>query len=231
MAPLFQCPFCYDKCVVRNRGKSTEVPWRAPVNLMNHLSYSHLDTGVGSASLASYHSHVLQALIKRLRDPDSSHIGVHPKLRLLVWIDVANVDFAADEVLLEMMRDASTRLILQNIPIGWCTVQELFIPHTSSTIHGAYQISCRNHASDLFPFYAPTRAESGDLAILGFILQLYEALGESYLPPMVLMTLDASQRLSTAEIFGPDRIVMPLAVSANAIYHSILQALGDGIGV
>lgn len=198
------------------------------------------DAGARMSSSSSYSA----ALHGRMTsdDPQSRSTENHrpslrrerPPLRLLVWIDVANVELGAGEVLLEMIRSKAFRPLLQHIPIGWCTTQELFVPHPCATLHAAHQLSCRHPHSDFFPFYALTRVESGDLAMAHLLSQVRRATGRDS-PGMVLMTLDALQRQCATELFGwgpggGGGVITPLAVTPSAMYHAMLQALGDGIG-
>lgn len=234
-APLFRCPFCVSTTPQETEARAV---WRTPLNAMAHLSHEHMHEGAGwkPSPLTDFNQSVLQALIHRLgaeEDPgqcvgriSASGGAATTRLRLLVWIDVANVDLSNSSVLLDMLQSPSLRPILQHVPIGWCCTHELFIPHTCATLHGAFQLSCCHPHSDLFTFYAPTRAESGDLLTSALISSLRTAMGRDT-PPIILLTRDAVQRRCAADLFGA---VTPFAVSSNAMYHAILQALGDGIG-
>lgn len=255
------------------QGKRTDVvpPWYTPLQMMRHLSYSHMSDGYSPRAFQLYNAHVMEALRRRITIPtaraESSQVDTSggggafssslscgssasatsfptvplPRLRLLVWVDVANIDLGASEVLLEMLTSTSLHPIFKRIPIGWCTTQELFVPHSCATLHGVFQLRLLNRNSDMFPFYAPTRTESGDLAISSMITRLRQmsfaaAASNMVLPPMVLLTLDAMQRDSAVELFGTGChgtggvVVVPSSCnSLSSIYRAFLKALDDGI--
>eukprot|EP00796_Vickermania_ingenoplastis_P010525 gene10525-7311_t len=195
-APLLQCPLCFTSA-------GSSVPWRTPLGLTTHLSYVHMHEGWSPASVTPHNRHVLRALAARTNQEQDgwnrwSATGTvlsspAPALRLLVWIDVANVELSFSAVLLEMLHSSAFRPILSHVPIGWCCTQELFVPHTCATVHGVLQLALQHQHSDVFPFHAVTRAESGDLTTAALIGAVRRVAGRDA-PPMVLVTLDAAQR-------------------------------------
>lgn len=254
--PLFRCPFCSSRRLTEDTASDEAVrcvQWRTPLNMMNHLSYSHMQEGWDSQSLLPYNEYVLSLMRRRIgcegsrravestkglllppkpEECSGSSVASSSQLRLLVWLDVANIDFGTSEVLLDVLHNPAFRSLLQHVPIGWCCTHELFVPHTCATLHGALHLRCRHPHSELFLFYVPTRMESGDLGTSRFISAVREAAGQES-PPMVLVTKDAVQRICTNELFGNGDgagVITSQAVSCNALYHAILQALGDGIG-
>lgn len=260
-----------------HRSVMDVVPWRSPLEMMQHMSYCHMSSGFAPHEFKPYNDHVLMTLMQRIQegkrrekekknDNDSGGkrgevasvnsscstsctTSCSPlprrRLRLLVWVDVANIDLGANEVFLEMLSSTALRGIFSNIPIGWCTAQELFVPHTCATLHGVYQLRLRHRDSEVFPFYAATRSESGDLTMSSLIsrLRLAACFSSSpchhasrlVVPPMVLLTLDARQRQSVTELFGTGKhggaVVTPYGISASALYHAFLDALGSGVGI
>lgn len=268
------------------------LPWRSPLQMMQHMSYSHMSQGFTPSEFQPYNDRILQCLVQRItvrermnrtsgesnkgeneesendaKEEDKEKKGVDTvsnklyssilmprrRLRLLVWIDVANIDLGANEVLLEMLSSPVFLPILKHIPIGWCTTHELFVPHTCATVHGVYQLRLQHCDSEVFPFYAATRSESGDLTTSLLISRLRLATSSPsalsanvspsrslVLPPMILMTLDARQRQSVAELFGTGNaiggggregvVVTPYNISISGLYHAFLDALGGGIG-
>lgn len=252
-------------------GKSTAVvpPWYSPQQMVRHLSYSHMSSGYSPREFQAHNAHVMEALRQRITIPAvrDKNRRVHtngsasssslpfcttastasfptlppPRLRLLVWIDVANIEMGAHKVLLDMLSSPSLRHIFQHVPIGWCTTHELFVPHSCATLHGVFQLRLQHRYSDMFPFYAPTRTESGDLAISSMISQLRQmsfaaASSTMVLPSMVLLTLDSMQRHCAMELFGTGNTGtgggVVLASSCNSfhcIFHAFLKALDNGI--
>lgn len=214
-APLLHCPLC-----------PHSAPPHTPHHLLNHLSYRHMHEGWTQHHLDEYHHGVLREFDQRLQSSSSKS-----RYRLVVWLDVANVDFASQSILLEVLQGLAFRTLFQSVPIAWCTTQELFIPHTCATVHGAYQLSCLHSSSDFFPFYAATGIEAGDLTTAALLAHMRK---NTNMPPTMLVTMDAHQRQGSVELFGNsvaasqwrEGVAVPINISTPSFYHTILQALG-----
>ncbi|CAD2213260.1 hypothetical protein AGDE_13696 [Angomonas deanei] len=214
-APLFSCPFCFQKETLRyaaKMGKSMAqeslLAYQAnmlnararqytPSEMQRHLAHIHPVDGWDPSQLQLYNKHVLSTMQERVNLTTDGA----PPLSLIVLLDVANLELGSVKTFVDLLKDKDAVDIFTQHPIAVCAVQELLIPHTSIVLHVAFQLSQLNPFSDFYNLYSVTRAEAGDILSTWAVGSLYQRLSES-LPPIVLLTKDSQQKQCMSEIFG-----------------------------
>ncbi|KAH9598686.1 hypothetical protein LSM04_009553 [Trypanosoma melophagium] len=231
--PLYRCPIC---CSVAPPS-GPQPPWMTPLEITRHMSWLHAFNGSAQSSFAEYNAREMKRLFKSL--PSSAHsqdVGktVLPVARVVVMLDVANIELGTEDVLFELLRSEESLRFFRRVPCAFVCVHEVFIPHTSRPGHIFFQLSRLHPHSDMFTVYAATRSESGDLvsaALMGeLLLQNKRGCG----PPIVLLTKDRVQKSCVAEMFGGivgkgGRVFLPRMTTAG-ILNSLREANNASMG-
>ncbi|CCW70161.1 unnamed protein product [Phytomonas sp. Hart1] len=157
----------------------------------------------------------------------SSSLPLSP-FELILLVDVANLELNSSPVVLELLKSREAMSFFSAIPVAFCMIHEIFIPHTAKTPHGFFRLAQLHPSSDLFTYYAVSRLESGDMGISSLIAELklgldacsrrkvnkkgktktYEkwkdSLASPLLPPMMILTMDKHLKTSLTMYYGDD---------------------------
>ncbi|RNF27384.1 uncharacterized protein Tco025E_00383 [Trypanosoma conorhini] len=230
--PLYRCPIC---CCVRGATEEAgdgvlQVPWMTPPEMTRHMSWLHASTGAAQSSFAAFNALEMRRLFQALpssANDVSGEEGNLPLPRVVVLLDVANLELGTEDVLVGLLKNWECVQFFSRVACAFVCVHEVFISHTSRPGHIFYHLSRMHPHSDLYTVYAATRKESGDLvsaAVMGeLLLQNVRGCG----PAVVLLTRDVVQKSCVAEMFSgvagkAGRVYVPRFTTA-----SILQSLRE----
>ncbi|AIN99220.1 hypothetical protein LPMP_261070 [Leishmania panamensis] len=200
---------------------ATETPsassplWMDPMELQRHLSYIHADELFTPQELKLYNAQVLRELryscgLAPALTPVEGELSTGvtsgarkmQPARVILVVDVANVELGSPGELLEMLLSSKLLRAVTDFPVALCATHELFVPAISKALHTLYQLSRRHPASTLHVFFANTSLESGDLLTSSYLNDLFLASPHCAVPPVVMLTSDVQQQRALTELHG-----------------------------
>ncbi|KAF8300662.1 hypothetical protein C3747_56g11 [Trypanosoma cruzi] len=241
--PLYRCPICCCAGAVTEGGGGGggggvfQLPWMTPQEMTRHMSWLHASSGSTQSSFTAFNAQEMKRLLKALPSFSKDSGDVEGELfspRVVVLLDVANIELATEEVLLELLTNGESLQFFRRVACLFVCVHEVFIPHTSRPGHIFFQLSRMHPHSDIYIVYAATRNESGDLvsaSVMGeLLLQNVRGCG----PAIVLLTKDQVQKSCVAEMFSGiagkgGRVYLPRFTAAS-ILQSLREANNAGMG-
>lgn len=248
--PLYRCPFCCDFAIKGNTEK--ELPWMTPKEITRHISWLHASSGSAQCSFVTFNRLEMERLflvlprstsIKNTVDKDGERKIerereregiVLNKARIVVLLDVANIELNAEDILFELLSNDESLLFFSRVACAFVCVHEMFISHTSRPGHIFFQLSRLHPHSDMFTFYAASRNEAGDLLSASLMGELLLKDMRGCGPSVVLLTKDRTQKSCVAELFCGiagrcGRVFLPRMTTA-AILQSLREANNLSMG-
>lgn len=202
------------------RAPTSSRLWLDPPTLDRHLSWAHPDQLFTPQELAAYNDQVLHELqyscglasvaadceettcaLPSSSSPTSTEWKTEPA-RLILAVDVANIEIGATGSLLDMLISRELRRIFVQAPVAICATHELFVPFTAKVVHVLYQLALLHPNSSLHVFVANTSLESGDLVTSAYLNELMLSSPSREVPPVVLLTRDGQQRQVAKDMHG-----------------------------
>ncbi|KPA86855.1 hypothetical protein ABB37_00904 [Leptomonas pyrrhocoris] len=242
-APLLRCPACAAQLLAVEEQGAEKISglrssylrtptssrlWMDPPALDRHLSWAHPDQLYTPQELAAYNDQVHRELLYScgLAAAVRSACGVDRNntaepldewkttpARLILAVDVANVEMGASATVLDMLTSSELCRIFAQVPVAICATHELFVPFASKILHALYQLALLHPSSTLHPFAANTSLESGDVMMSAYVNEMMLASRTRAIPPVVLLTNDGQQRQVAKEMHGSaQRTLSPVGV-------------------
>ncbi|KAG8346540.1 hypothetical protein ERJ75_000874900 [Trypanosoma vivax] len=237
--PLYRCPICCNRS--GNVSSFTSeltladdraVMWMDPMQITQHMAWLHASSGWSQADFAVYNNLEIARLYKALPQPvgrpadSSKQAATLP--RIVIMLDVANIELGYEDELLELLRNKEYMLFFSRVPCVFVCVHEVFIPHISRPGHVFFQLSRLHPCSDMFTMYAATRCESGDLLSAVLMGELFLRNMRGCAPAIVLLTRDQIQKQCVSSAFcgaggHGARVLLPRS-TAESIMNCLREA-------
>ncbi|RNF08541.1 hypothetical protein TraAM80_02778 [Trypanosoma rangeli] len=237
--PLYRCPICCSAGAATDEAEDSgfQMRWMTPQEVTRHMSWLHASTGAAQSSFAAFNALEMQRLFKALpssADDLSDEEGSLSLPRVVVLLDVANIELGTEDVLVELLKNWDCLNFFSRVACAFVCVHEVFIPHTSRPGHIFFHLSRMHPHSDLYTVYAATRKESGDLVSASLMGELLLRNVRGCGPAVVLLTRDLLQKSCVAEMFSGiagkcGRVYLP-RFTATSILQNLREANNAGMG-
>lgn len=247
-APLLRCPACAEHVLRCEAEKDEEGSvsadasarqlssssllrrsprlWLDPPAMDRHLSWAHADQLYTPQEFAAYNDQVLAELMHACGL--NAAPPRHATARLVLAVDVANLELALTRNLLDLLTMKEMRRMFSQVPVAFCATHEVFLPFSSKVLHVLYQLALLHPASTLHVFAANTSMESGDLMTAHYLNELLLTSASRAVPPILLLTRDGQQRQVAQEMHGiGQRTASPLGVVRCASTVSLPHLLDE----